>query len=68
MPTLIEAADQLRRALRPLNFSTPVTHTYNHLDYAWERPCDYLERFGKGRRRVLLLGMNPGGYVPILPL
>jgi len=62
VPTLIEAADQLRRALRPLNFSTPVTHTYNPLDYAWERHCDYLERFGKGRRRVLLLGINPGPF------
>ena len=59
---LIHAADQLRRALRPLTFSDPVTHTYNPLEYAWERHCDYLERFGQGQKSVLLLGMNPGPF------
>ena len=59
---LIQAADQLRRALRPLTFPEPVAHTYNPLEYAWERHCDYLERFGQGHKRVLLLGMNPGPF------
>ena len=62
VPNLIDAADQLRKAQEPLRFSKPVTHTYNPLDYAWERHCDYLERFGKGRKRVLMLGMNPGPF------
>ncbi|MDA0765630.1 MAG: single-stranded DNA-binding protein [Verrucomicrobia bacterium] len=62
MPTLIDAADKLRKALRPLRFPEPVSYTYNPLDYAWKRHCDYLERFGQGRKRVLLLGMNPGPY------
>lgn len=62
MPTLIDAADTLRKNLRPLTFPDPVSHTYNPLDYAWERHCDYLERFGKGPKRVLMLGMNPGPY------
>jgi single-strand selective monofunctional uracil DNA glycosylase len=66
--TLIDAADDLRKALRPLTFPVPVSHTYNPLDYAWERHCDYLERFGKGRKRVLFLGMNPGSCGPILPV
>ena len=62
MLNLIDAADQLRKALQPLSFSVPVTHTYNPLDYAWERHCDYLERFGRGPKRVLMLGMNPGPF------
>ena len=62
MPTLIDAADELRQALRPLKFPEPVSHTYNPLDYAWERHCDYLDRFGSGKKRVLMLGMNPGPY------
>ncbi|NNC87592.1 MAG: single-stranded DNA-binding protein [Akkermansiaceae bacterium] len=62
VPTLIDAADELRKKLRPLKFPAPVSHTYNPLDYAWERHCDYLERFGKGPKRVLMLGMNPGPY------
>ena len=62
MPTLIDAADDLRKALRPLTFPDPVSHTYNPLDYAWERHCEYLERFGKAPKRVLMLGMNPGPF------
>ena len=62
MPVLIDAADDLRQALRPLTFPEPVAYTYNPLEYAWERHCDYLDRFGKGQKRVLFLGMNPGPY------
>ena len=62
MPTLIDAADKLRKKLRPLTFPEPVACTYNPLEYAWERHCDYLRRFGQGRKRVLMLGMNPGPY------
>ncbi len=62
MSSLIAAADQLRQALRPLAFPPPVSHTYNPLEYAWERHCDYLGRFCQGPKRVLLLGMNPGPY------
>ena len=66
MPSLIDAADDLRKQLRPLSFPDPVAYTYNPLEYAWERHCDYLGRFGEGSKRVLFLGMNPGGYVPFL--
>lgn len=62
MPTLIDAAYELRQALRPLTFPDPVSCTYNPLEYAWDRHCDYLRRFGRGRKRVLFLGMNPGPY------
>ncbi|HCQ33344.1 MAG TPA: single-stranded DNA-binding protein [Verrucomicrobiales bacterium] len=62
MSLLIKAADQLRRALRPLSFPVPVTHTYNPLEYAWERHCEYLTRFGHGPKDILLLGMNPGPF------
>jgi single-strand selective monofunctional uracil DNA glycosylase len=62
VPTLIDAADELCKALRPLTFPDPVACTYNPLEYAWDRHCDYLGRFGKGPKRVLFLGMNPGPY------
>lgn len=62
MQTLIAAAEVLRQKLRSLEFPDPVSHTYNPLEYAWERHCEYLERFGKGPKRVLMLGMNPGPY------
>lgn len=59
---LITAAQELRESLRGLTFDAPVTHTYQPLDYAWQTHCDYLERYGCGKKRVLFLGMNPGPF------
>lgn len=66
MSSLIAAADKLRKALRPLRFPEPVACTYNPLGYAWDSHCQYLENFGTGQKRVLMLGMNPGSYLPFL--
>jgi single-strand selective monofunctional uracil DNA glycosylase len=59
---LIAAADDLRNDLRDLKFPDPVAYTYNPLEYAWDRHCDYLKKFGSGTKKVLFLGMNPGPY------
>ncbi len=59
---LIAAARKLSQAVDGLNFSSPVTHTYNPLDYAWAPHECYLRRFGKNRKRVIFLGMNPGPF------
>jgi single-strand selective monofunctional uracil DNA glycosylase len=59
---LIRGARVLADELRPLCFSDPVTHTYLTLDYAAAGNEAYLEKFGGGRKRVLMLGMNPGPY------
>jgi single-strand selective monofunctional uracil DNA glycosylase len=32
------------------------------LDYTWQAHRQYLERFGKGGKRVVFLGMNPGPF------
>ena len=38
-------------------------HTiYNPLDYAWDVHRQWLQRYGQGRKQVLLLGMNPGPF------
>lgn len=60
--TLEAAALQLREGLRGLRFAEPVTHVYCPLDYAWEPHQLYLSRFGRGRKRVVFLGMNPGPF------
>jgi single-strand selective monofunctional uracil DNA glycosylase len=39
-----------------------VTHVYNPLAYAWEPHCNYLQRYGRKKRRVVLVGMNPGPW------
>jgi single-strand selective monofunctional uracil DNA glycosylase len=45
-----------------LRFAEPVCHVYNPLDYARVPHERYLERYGDGRKEVLLLGMNPGPF------
>lgn len=59
---LVEIALQLREAVAGMTFAPPVTHVYNPLDYAWEAHRAYLERYGKGPKKVLLFGMNPGPW------
>ena len=59
---LEKAAQELTKALSPLKFSDPVTHTYNPTIYAWASHQEYLRRFGEGKKRVLFLGMNPGPW------
>ncbi len=48
--------------LERLSFSEPVACVYNPLVYAWDLHRQYLERFGAGRKQVVLLGMNPGPF------
>lgn len=45
-----------------LRFAEPVTHTYNPLVYARGPHEAYLERYGRGPKQVVLLGMNPGPF------
>jgi single-strand selective monofunctional uracil DNA glycosylase len=59
---LVEAALALRQEVEALSFAPPVATVYDPLDYAWAPHLEYLERYGKGRREVLLLGMNPGPF------
>ncbi len=59
---LIEAAQTLSDAVNLLQFSAPVTHTLNPLDYAWAPHEAYLRKFGNGKKRVIFMGMNPGPF------
>lgn len=59
---VLAAAAGLRDVLAPLEFSAPVTHVYNPLDYAWDSHAAYVRKFLLGPRRVVFLGMNPGPF------
>ncbi len=64
MPPLnaaVNVAQRLGRAVDVLEFVSP-SHIYNPLRYAWPAHRTYLQRYGKERGRVLLLGMNPGPW------
>lgn len=58
---LIQASRDLGDSLRDLAFSRAAC-TYLPTDYARRPHETYLRRFGKGPKRVLFLGMNPGPY------
>lgn len=59
---LVSAARDLRETLRPLRFAAPVEYVYQPLDYAWTPHETYLRRFGSSRKKVVLVGMNPGPF------
>ncbi len=59
---IVEAALVLRSETSRMTFAPPVTHVYNPLEYAWEVHRAYLERYGRGRKRTIFLGMNPGPW------
>lgn len=60
--TLIKIAKQLATDADALQFEEPVACVYNPLMYAWKSHKAYLEKFGGGKDRVLLIGMNPGPW------
>jgi single-strand selective monofunctional uracil DNA glycosylase len=58
----IEISQELSRVVGALRFSAPVAYVYNPLEYARAPHRQYLERYGAGRREIVLLGMNPGPF------
>jgi single-strand selective monofunctional uracil DNA glycosylase len=59
---LLAAARELSQALAPLRFAPPIAHVYDPLQYAWAPYEAYVTRYGNSRKRVVLVGMNPGPY------
>ena len=60
--SLIEASRELTCELKPLSFADPVSHVYLPTEYARKSHEAYLEKFGCGTKKVLMLGMNPGPW------
>ena len=61
-PSLVAISHELCRAVDALRFGPPTAYVYNPLAYARAPHEAYLELYGSGKRRVLLLGMNPGPF------
>jgi single-strand selective monofunctional uracil DNA glycosylase len=59
---LIDIADELVARLARIRVGAPVTHVYNPLVYARGPHLQYLTRYGRGRKQVVLVGMNPGPW------
>ncbi len=60
--TLHKITDGLVAALETLSFEPPVTHVYNPLVYARTAWDAYCNQYGNGKKRVILVGMNPGPF------
>jgi single-strand selective monofunctional uracil DNA glycosylase len=60
--SLLRISRQLAKKTRQIEPSPKAAYTYYPLDYAQEPHELYLEKYGQGQRRVLLLGMNPGPF------
>lgn len=48
--------------LKRLRFAQPVTHVYNPLEYAKQSHAQYVERYANNKKKVVLVGMNPGPF------
>jgi len=59
---LWRAAEKLSSELERLSFAAPVTHVYNPLRYAAKPHRAYLRKYGATKKKIVLLGMNPGPF------
>jgi single-strand selective monofunctional uracil DNA glycosylase len=59
---LVQISRDLSHELGRLRFREPITHVYDPLVYARAPHEAYLERWGKGPKEVVFLGMNPGPF------
>jgi len=59
---LVRLVRELGMAVDALEFSPPVVHVYNPLDYARAAAEQYLRRFARRGIDALWLGMNPGPF------
>jgi len=59
---VLAATASMSDAVGRLSFADPVAWVYNPLEYAWDMHAGYVRRWGGSKRRVLLMGMNPGPW------
>ncbi|MFT5232166.1 MAG: single-strand selective monofunctional uracil DNA glycosylase [Candidatus Krumholzibacteriia bacterium] len=59
---VLAATADLRDEVNQLRFSDPVAWVYNPLDYAWGMHERYVRKWGANKRRILMMGMNPGPW------
>jgi single-strand selective monofunctional uracil DNA glycosylase len=60
--SVLAAAEALRDATRAFEPAGRVAFAYHPLDYAWDVHRAFAARYGRGKKRALILGMNPGPW------
>jgi single-strand selective monofunctional uracil DNA glycosylase len=61
-PALAAVTAELVKAVEELRFGPPVAEVYNPLVYAAAPYRDYLTRYGRAPKEIVLIGMNPGPW------
>jgi single-strand selective monofunctional uracil DNA glycosylase len=59
---LIGSVERMKARLKRVRFGPPVAYVYSPLDYAWPIARAYYERYGRGPKEILFIGMNPGPF------
>lgn len=59
---LVAIGRELSRRVGQLSFGPPVAFVYNPLDYARVLHEAYVQRYGRGPKEAVLVGMNPGPF------
>ena len=59
---LKQAALELNKEVRELKFAPPVSFVYNPLEYAWQSYSMYIEKYCQSKKKIILMGMNPGPW------
>src|SRR2546423_12064376 len=59
---LLKAGRELSGSLAALSFPAPVAHVSDPFQSAWAPYEASVRRYGAARKRVVLLGMNPGPF------
>lgn len=59
---LVKVARELSKSVGSLSFELPTAYIYNPLKYAWAIHQQYLKLAGAGKKKVVMLGMNPGPF------
>ena len=62
MHPLAQTSRKLSEWVSKLRFSEPTAFIYNPLEYAWAIHLQYLQLAGQGKKKVVMLGMNPGPF------
>ena len=62
MHSLVQTSRKLSEGVSKLHFSEPTAFIYNPLEYAWAIHQQYLKLAGAGKKKVVMLGMNPGPF------
>ena len=59
---MVTLAKELSGQVDEMEFGGEVACVYNPLDYAWRAHKKFLDTYGRGQKRVVMMGMNPGPW------